>query len=39
VTPAELVTSLITEKGVVRATEAELLKLWPRTEESKAYLT
>jgi methylthioribose-1-phosphate isomerase len=39
VTPAELVTSLITEKGVVRATEADLLKLWPRTEESKAYLT
>jgi len=39
VTPAELVTGLITEKGVVRATEAELLKFWPRTEESKAYLT
>jgi len=39
VTPAELVTGLVTEKGVVRATEAELLKFWPRTEENKAYLT
>jgi methylthioribose-1-phosphate isomerase len=39
VTPAELVTALITEKGVVRASEKELLKFWPRTEQSKAYLT
>ena len=39
VTPAELVTGLITEKGIARATEAELLAFWPRTEESKAYLT
>ena len=39
VTPAELVTALITEKGVVGATEKDLLKYWPRSRESKAYLT
>ncbi|HEX7558541.1 MAG TPA: S-methyl-5-thioribose-1-phosphate isomerase [Usitatibacter sp.] len=39
VTPAELVTGIITEKGVVRATERDLLALWPRSQESKAYLT
>ena len=39
VTPAELVTGLITEKGIARANEAELLEFWPRTKESKAYLT
>jgi methylthioribose-1-phosphate isomerase len=39
VTPAELVTALITEKGVVRALERELLAFWPRQRESKAYLT
>jgi methylthioribose-1-phosphate isomerase len=39
VTPAELVTGLITEKGVVRALERELLAFWPRERESKAYLT
>jgi len=39
VTPAELVTGVITEKGIARANEAELLEFWPRTEESKAYLT
>jgi len=39
VTPAELVTGLITEKGVVRALERELLAFWPRQRESKAYLT
>jgi len=39
VTPAGLVTGLITEKGIVRATERELLEIWPRSHESKAYLT
>jgi methylthioribose-1-phosphate isomerase len=39
VTPARLVTGLITEKGVVRALERELLAFWPRQRESKAYLT
>ena len=39
VTPAELVTAIITEKGVVRATEKELLGFWPRSKSSKAYLT
>jgi len=39
VTPAALVTGLITEKGVVRALEREILAFWPRQRESKAYLT
>jgi len=39
VTPAELVTGIITEKGIARANEAELLQFWPRNRESKAYLT
>jgi methylthioribose-1-phosphate isomerase len=39
VTPAEYVTGLITEKGIVRATEKDLLAFWPRARESKAYLT
>jgi methylthioribose-1-phosphate isomerase len=39
VTPAALVTAIITEKGVVRANEKALLELWPRDERSKAYLT
>jgi len=39
VTPASFVTGIITEKGVVRANEKELLKFWPRSKESKAYLT
>jgi methylthioribose-1-phosphate isomerase len=39
VTPAALVTGIITEKGVVRALERELLAFWPRQRESKAYLT
>jgi methylthioribose-1-phosphate isomerase len=39
VTPARLVTALITEKGIVRAAEKDLLELWPRHRESKAYLT
>jgi methylthioribose-1-phosphate isomerase len=39
VTPAELVTALITEKGILRASEKDLLRIWPKSEESKAYLT
>jgi methylthioribose-1-phosphate isomerase len=39
VTPAKYVTGLITEKGIVRATEKDLLAFWPRARESKAYLT
>ena len=39
VTPAEYVSGLITEKGVIRATEKDLLAFWPRARESKAYLT
>jgi methylthioribose-1-phosphate isomerase len=39
VTPARYVTGLITEKGVVRATEKDLLEFWPRERKSKAYLT
>ena len=39
VTPARFVTAIITEKGVVRASERDLLSLWPRQSESKAYLT
>src|SRR5258708_4007873 len=39
VTPAELVTALVTEKGIVRAAEKDLLGFWPRSKQSKAYLT
>ena len=39
VTPARYVTGLITEKGLIRATEKDLLEHWPRARESKAYLT
>jgi methylthioribose-1-phosphate isomerase len=39
VTPAALVTGIITEKGYVQATEKDLLAFWPRSRESKAYLT
>jgi len=39
VTPAALVTGIITEKGLVRADEAELLGLWPRSRGNKAYVT
>ncbi|QJR16038.1 S-methyl-5-thioribose-1-phosphate isomerase [Usitatibacter palustris] len=39
VTPAKLVTGLITEKGIVRANERDLLEIWPRSQESKAYVT
>ena len=39
VTPASLVSGIITEKGVARASEAELIAFWPRTREDKAYVT
>ena len=39
VTPAELVTAIITEKGIARANEKELLGFWPRSKQNKAYLT
>ena len=34
-----LVTGIITEAGGARAVESDLLKLWPRHREDKAYLT
>jgi methylthioribose-1-phosphate isomerase len=39
VTPHDLVTGIITEKGVARTSERELLAFWPREQRSKAYLT
>jgi methylthioribose-1-phosphate isomerase len=39
VTPHDLVTGIITEKGIARASERELLEFWPRNQRSKAYLT
>jgi methylthioribose-1-phosphate isomerase len=39
VTPASLVTGIITENGVARANESDLLRIWPRRHEDKAYLT
>ena len=39
VTPAKYVTSLITEKGVIRASEKDLLAFWPQAQHSKAFLT
>jgi methylthioribose-1-phosphate isomerase len=39
VTPADLVTGIITEMGIARASEKDLLRFWPRNRESKAYLT
>ena len=39
VTPHDLVTGIITEKGIARASEDELLAFWPRERQSKAYLT
>ena len=39
VTPHDLVTGIITEKGIARASERELLAFWPRSQQSKAYLT
>jgi hypothetical protein len=34
-----LVTGIITEKGIARANEADLLHIWPRQQENKAYVT
>ncbi|MEP7069104.1 MAG: S-methyl-5-thioribose-1-phosphate isomerase [Usitatibacter sp.] len=39
VTPAQYVTAIITEKGIVGATETDLLGFWPRSKQNKAYLT
>lgn len=39
VTPHDLVTGIITEKGVARASEDELLAFWPRERQGKAYQT
>ena len=39
VTPHDLVTGIITEKGVARASERELLGFWSHEQRSKAYLT
>ena len=39
VTPHDLVTGIITEKGIARASERELLAFWPRNQQNKAYLT
>jgi methylthioribose-1-phosphate isomerase len=39
VTPHDLVTGIITERGVARASERELAAFWPRGERSKAYVT
>jgi methylthioribose-1-phosphate isomerase len=39
VTPHDLVTGIITEKGIARASERELLAFWPRDQRNKAYLT
>ena len=39
VTPAALVTALITDKGVVGALEDEIIGLWPRDRIDRAYLT
>jgi len=39
VTPAELVTGIITEKGVFAAKETALLELFPRERKSEAFLT
>ena len=39
VTPHDLVTGIITEQGIARASERELLAFWPREQRNKAYLT
>ena len=39
VTPAGLVSGIITEQGVARASEQGLLAFWPRARENKAYVT
>jgi methylthioribose-1-phosphate isomerase len=39
VTPHDLVTGIITEKGIARASERDLLSFWPRDQRSNAFLT
>ncbi len=39
VTPAALVTGIITEQGIARADEGDLLRLMPRERRDQAYLT
>jgi len=39
VTPHDLVTGIITEKGIARASERELLAFWPHEQRSNAFLT
>ena len=39
VTPAEFVTGLVTEKGIFKANERDLLVLWPKSHRDQAYLT
>ncbi len=39
VTPHDLVTGIITEKGIARASERALLAFWPQAQRSNAYLT
>ena len=39
VTPAALVTGIITDRGIVRANEQEILRLFPRRQRSHAFVT
>jgi methylthioribose-1-phosphate isomerase len=39
VTPASLVTGIITDRGIVRASEQEILRLFPRRQRSHAFVT
>jgi methylthioribose-1-phosphate isomerase len=39
VTPASLVTGIITDRGIVRANEQEILRLFPRRQRSHAFVT
>ena len=39
VTPAALVTGIITDRGIVRANESEILRLFPRRQRSHAFVT
>ena len=39
VTPHDLVTGIITERGIARASERELLAFWPDEQRSNAFLT
>jgi methylthioribose-1-phosphate isomerase len=39
VTPHDLVTGIITEKGVARASERELVAFWPRERRQEAHVS